>query len=435
MHAANRGQVLVVPRLLEAGADPNIRAPDGATALFIAALHGHAEIVDALTAAGGDPTIAGPKGRTAEQLVAARIVEQTYLGKPEALHAALRANESAAVIRILLDGGANVASRIKLPDERFPDISEFYTPLHTAARYSKRPDAVALLLDGGARLDEEVEHQYGDEPPQGHGVTALGLALSVNEDPAVAMYLIGLSGGVEAEDKSGSTPLQWAAFNKQPDAAALLIDQGASVNAPGTGNQTPLFSAAQNPNVEVARLLIDHGAKVNWSGDGGWTPLHAAVMKDFGNLEVAELLLERGANVEASATHFASPLHLAATDGNLAAARLLHGYRTETAACFPLGESLRCGEPVCWAGRTEHNEAMITFLLDKGAEQFPELFLDAANENARCMFEVLTKHLPYAGNRAAAASWLDRNGLVLPTRVRPSSNNRTQDPNSNSRLR
>ena len=65
MHAANKGYKLLVPPLLKAGAKPDIQAADGATALFIAALHGHLEIVAALMKAGADPLIKGPKGRTA----------------------------------------------------------------------------------------------------------------------------------------------------------------------------------------------------------------------------------------------------------------------------------------------------------------------------------------------------------------------------------
>ena len=40
MHAVNKGYLLLVEPLLAAKADPNVRAPDGATALFMAAVHG-----------------------------------------------------------------------------------------------------------------------------------------------------------------------------------------------------------------------------------------------------------------------------------------------------------------------------------------------------------------------------------------------------------
>ena len=65
MHAVNKGYPLLVEPLLAAGADPDVRAPDGATALFMAAAHGHTEVVTLLMEADADASIRGPKGKTA----------------------------------------------------------------------------------------------------------------------------------------------------------------------------------------------------------------------------------------------------------------------------------------------------------------------------------------------------------------------------------
>ncbi len=62
MHAAEKGYVVMVPMLLEAGAGPNIRALNGATALFIAVRGRHPEIVGLLLEAGADLSIRGPRG-------------------------------------------------------------------------------------------------------------------------------------------------------------------------------------------------------------------------------------------------------------------------------------------------------------------------------------------------------------------------------------
>ena len=43
MHAANKGYTLLVEPLLAVKADPDVQAADGATALFMAAVHGHSE--------------------------------------------------------------------------------------------------------------------------------------------------------------------------------------------------------------------------------------------------------------------------------------------------------------------------------------------------------------------------------------------------------
>ena len=65
MHAAERGYVLLIQPLLAAGANPDERAADGATALFIAAVREHAEIVSRLIEGGANPAVKGPKNKTA----------------------------------------------------------------------------------------------------------------------------------------------------------------------------------------------------------------------------------------------------------------------------------------------------------------------------------------------------------------------------------
>ena len=77
MHAANQGYSLMVPPLVDAQADPDIRAADGATALFISVLQGYEDIARELVAAGADTTIRGPKGRTALELAQLQGLEST----------------------------------------------------------------------------------------------------------------------------------------------------------------------------------------------------------------------------------------------------------------------------------------------------------------------------------------------------------------------
>ena len=72
MHAVNKGYVLMVEALLSVpSAEIDIRAPDGATALFIAVIHEHPEIIALLIERDADPDIKGPGSKTA--IDAARI--------------------------------------------------------------------------------------------------------------------------------------------------------------------------------------------------------------------------------------------------------------------------------------------------------------------------------------------------------------------------
>ncbi len=97
MYAANQGYSLMVPPLVEARADPDIRAADGATALFIAVLRGYEDIARELVAAGADTTIPGPKGRTALELAQLQGLDSTVtlLAGAEADRAAFLAAEDA----------------------------------------------------------------------------------------------------------------------------------------------------------------------------------------------------------------------------------------------------------------------------------------------------------------------------------------------------
>ena len=62
----------MVGPLLKAKADPDVQVADGATALFMASVHGHSEIIELLVKAGADIAIRGPKGKTAVGVALAR---------------------------------------------------------------------------------------------------------------------------------------------------------------------------------------------------------------------------------------------------------------------------------------------------------------------------------------------------------------------------
>src|ERR1022692_742771 len=124
-----------------------------------------------------------------------------------------------------------------------------------------------------------------------------------------------LKGNPDLIDKSGMTPLHWAASRGHKDVAELLLANKADVNARNTGptrlniGMTPLHYAAGSGHKAVVELLVANGADVN-ARSGRVTPLHLAARD--GHKNVAELLLANKADVNARDNTGDTPLHYAA---------------------------------------------------------------------------------------------------------------------------
>lgn len=100
---------------------------------------------------------------------------------------------------------------------------------------------------------------------------------------------------VFSKDKTGATPLRYAAAEGHNAVAALLLANKAEVNARNDEGQTPLHYAANYGHKEMVALLLANKAAVNARNLVGNAPLHLAAEK--GHKEVAVLLLASNAEV------------------------------------------------------------------------------------------------------------------------------------------
>ena len=190
-----------------------------------------------------------------------------------------------------------------------------YRPLHLAARHNENPAVLRKLVEAGADV----------AATDSNGETPLHLAAGSNENPAVLEALLAAGADVLATDNPGWTPLHSASGNKGPALINALLSAGADPTAPASGlfaGLTPLHLAAEtNENLAVLKMLIAAGADPMARTEKGRTPLHSAAA--FNSAAVVEALIADGAAVEVRDEVGITPLYLAAVNEDLAVLEVL----------------------------------------------------------------------------------------------------------------
>ncbi|HEY8518961.1 MAG TPA: ankyrin repeat domain-containing protein [Gammaproteobacteria bacterium] len=289
LDAARANDTQAALAALAAGADANVAAPDGTTALHWAAYHANVELVERLLAAGADPNAANEYGSRplSEAAVAgsAPVIDRLLDagaevdapgadGQTALMIVARSSNVDAA--RLLLERGANVNAREQWRQQ---------TALMWAAA-QRQPDMVKLLVEHGADVDARSAVNHWPRQVSGE---------------ARRMY----------RPTGGLTPLLLAAREGCKECARHLVEAGANPNLGDPKNVTPLFVAIDNLHFDTAKYLIEAGADPNRWDWWGRTPLYAAVdmntlphggrpdrlsTDETTSLELIEMLLARGAN-------------------------------------------------------------------------------------------------------------------------------------------
>ena len=392
--AAGRNANVDMARILiEAGADPRARDVDNETPLY-EALQSNAndEVVRFLIDAGGYSDLSvGCKAWNTDEYFKTATLEGVSVcleiganprevddEKVSRLHAAARANGYPAVIKALIDAGADPDARdmgkrtplhyaaengdpailgvlLKAGADLEATDWENYAPLHHAAVFNENADVIDFMVKAGADVEATTETKF----------TPLHLAASANGNPLVIGALIKAGAKTNAKDNLGQTPLHKAAgSNVNPDAIKALLNAGANVNAMDDVDRTPLHKAAgSNVNPDVIKALLNAGANVMAKCRYGETPLHLAAGSN-GNPDVIRELLNAGADVKAKSIELETPLHLAArSNGNPDMSRLLLNAGARVKSKDKFGET-----PLHDASRENKNPDVISVLLIAGAK-------------------------------------------------------------------
>jgi len=265
--AVRQDDLSALKKQLAAGVPAGVRGLHGTTPLMLASAFGSLEAMRLLIDAGADVNAHNEFGSTA-------LMWSVYDGNR---------------VRLLLDHHADVDAATKAKE----------TALLIASSGADSEAVVRLLLERGANA--KVVDATGASP--------LFAAAGAGNLAVVRLFLDrGLD--VNSADRTGSTPLMLAAGNADTAMAALLLQRGANVNAvsakPGAsmvkngvirlGSFTPLLLAATYGPAKLVKLLLDAGADVNARDGRGATPLILSVSSEFQDPEIVRLLLARGAD-------------------------------------------------------------------------------------------------------------------------------------------
>jgi ankyrin repeat protein len=233
----------------------NSRGPEGSTPFMYAVLYTPAATLEQLVKQGADVNKKNDANATA-LIWAATDLEKT---------------------RVLLAHGADVNAR----------SSDMRTPLMAAARRPGNAAVVKLLLDKGANPNPNAHPAVEGSP----------LIEAATAGDAATVELL-LARGADAK-ASGQQALEVAVNQSCAKCVEMLAAKGLDQDA----YSMALANVSHLGDVGAVKLMLDHGANINAVDPLGRTPLMYAAASDTLSLDVVKLLVERGADVNAKNAH------------------------------------------------------------------------------------------------------------------------------------
>jgi ankyrin repeat protein len=143
------------------------------------------------------------------------------------------------------------------------------------------PGAITVLLSRG----------FDPNTPDPKGLPGLYLALRDGSLKAAAALIQWPKTNLEVRTAQDESPLMMAALKGHVDLAKKLVERGADVNKTGW---TPLHYAATGGHVAIIELLLDQHAYIDAESPNGTTPLMMAA--HYGSPAAVKLLLDAGAD-------------------------------------------------------------------------------------------------------------------------------------------
>lgn len=150
----------------------------------------------------------------------------------------------------------------------------------------------AIKRDNAGSIQALLQRGFDGNTVDEQGRSGLYLALKGESYKAANVLLDWPKIKVETRTDKDESPLMIAALAGDLELCQKLIAKGADVNKTGW---TPLHYAATHGHLEVIRLLLDNFAYIDAASPNGTTPLMMAAQ--YGTTAATKLLLDEGADV------------------------------------------------------------------------------------------------------------------------------------------
>ncbi|HSH90821.1 MAG TPA: ankyrin repeat domain-containing protein [Ramlibacter sp.] len=169
-----------------------------------------------------------------------------------------------------------------------PVVIAGYSPAHAG---SYEDFFRAIVQDDASTIRSLLNRGFDPNSPNPDRIDGLYLALRDGNLKAAGALIEWPKTKVESRTPQDESPLMMASLKGQLEVAKKLIERGADVNKTGW---TPLHYAATNGHLAVIELLLEHHAYIDAESPNGTTPLMMAA--HYGTPAAVKLLLESGAD-------------------------------------------------------------------------------------------------------------------------------------------
>ncbi len=354
MTASDSGDYKQLKQLLKTNKiqNINITTSNGLTALMLAALKGHPDILGLLLENGANPSLRTPNGETAlyllekqkKKIKACKKILESF-SKPEDFMDFFSPIPCDLKLKILEEVVIElVISLNNSPKEFFKKIADLYSTNKDFAQFLKKGREYKNLIFYDLNL---IKKNY-KESLNKNSLAQITLETEVFRTAQIILEsniitladdlknllivstqknfingVILLLKKMEKKDidinsaisNNSQTPLMIASKNGYIKIAKLLIEAKSNCNNMGNPyGRTPLMLASGNGHPDIVKILLENGANVNIENGSGMTALMYASQN--GNIEIIKMLLIAGANKQKTNIKGKSALIMAQEKGH-----------------------------------------------------------------------------------------------------------------------